>query len=194
MHKGSNYTAYFNFINSIHPLSEDDFKHLFSFSNPTRLKPKTIFVEIGQKPNRMYLLVKGVVRSFVIMENGNEITKSLFADMELCSPLTALIKNEPSKFIFESLTDCYVLELNYKKFIELCNENIEILKLYVKYLEKIFIKNEEKHLEVLSKNAKDRYLDLRNRYPKIDNLIPQYQIAAYLNITPVQLSRIRSEI
>ena len=49
-------------------------------------------------------------------------------------------------------------------------------------------------LDVLSKDARTRYLELRNLIPQIDNLIPQYQIASFLNITPVQLSRIRSEI
>ncbi|MGB6268061.1 MAG: hypothetical protein WBF67_03545 [Olleya sp.] len=43
-------------------------------------------------------------------------------------------------------------------------------------------------------NAKGRYLKLREKIPNIDNLIPQYQIAAYLSITPVQLSRIRAFI
>ena len=134
------------------------------------------------------------MRSFVILENGKEITKSLFSDMELCSSLTALIKQKPSKLVYETLTDCDILELNFNEFKELSNNNIEILKVYVNYLENLYSRNEDKHLDVLSKDAKTRYLELRKRIPEIENLIPQYQIAAFLNITPVQLSRIRSTI
>jgi hypothetical protein len=43
-------------------------------------------------------------------------------------------------------------------------------------------------------NATERYLSLRKQIPNIDNLIPQYQIATYLSITPVQLSRIRNNL
>ncbi len=190
----SNYKAYYNFIKSIYPLSQDNFELLLGYSKPNKLKPKTKLVELGKKPDTMYLLVSGVVRSFFILENGKEITKTLFADMELCSSLTALIKGEPSQIIYETLTDCLILELNYSKFKELCSTNMEILKLYTSYLEKLYTLNEEKHLEVLSKDGKERYLSLRERISNIDNLIPQYQIAAYLNITPVQLSRIRSQL
>jgi hypothetical protein len=69
---------------------------------------------------------------------------------------------------------------------------MDVLKLYVGYLEHVFSINEDRHLKILSKDAKERYLDLKKNIPDIDDLIPQYQIAAYLNITPVQLSRIRS--
>ena len=155
---------------------------------------RTKLVDSGKKSETMYLLVDGVVRSYIILESGKEVTKSLFTKMELCSPLTSLINQEPSKIIFETLSDCVLLELKYSAFKELCNSNMEILKLYVNYLENHFIRNEEKHLEVLSKGAKERCLVLRERIPAIDNLIPQYQIAAYLNITPVQLSRIRSRL
>jgi CRP-like cAMP-binding protein len=191
---GSNYTTYYNFIKSIYPLPKKDFELLLGHSKGRQLNAKTILVELGKNPDTMYLLVKGVVRSFFILENGKEITKTLFSDLELCSSFSALIKGKPSEIIYETLTECVILELNYHKFKELCTSNIEILNLYVNYLESHFIKNEEKHLEILSLSATERYLALRKRIPNIDNLIPQYQIAAYLNITPVQLSRIRSSL
>ena len=186
--------SYFNFIKSIYPLSKDDFELLLSHSKAKQLPSKTTLVKLGDKPDTMYLLVKGIVRSFFLLENGKEITKTLFSDMELCSSLSALINKEPSKIIYETLTECTLLELNFYKFKKLCVKNIELMSLYVNYLERQFMKNEKKHLEMLSKDAKERYLLLREKFQNIDNLIPQYQIASYLNITPVQLSRIRSQL
>jgi hypothetical protein len=43
-------------------------------------------------------------------------------------------------------------------------------------------------------DAKAQYLALLKKMPNIEELIPQYQIASYLSITPVQLSRIRRKI
>jgi hypothetical protein len=42
-------------------------------------------------------------------------------------------------------------------------------------------------------NSTERYIKLKKEIPDIENLIPQYHIASYLNITPTQLSRIRRE-
>jgi hypothetical protein len=43
-------------------------------------------------------------------------------------------------------------------------------------------------------NATESYIKLRKQIPDIDSLIPQYQIASYLSISPVQLSRIRKKL
>jgi hypothetical protein len=43
-------------------------------------------------------------------------------------------------------------------------------------------------------DASERYLKLQEEIPDIDNIMTQYHIAAYLNITPVQLSRIRKKL
>ena len=53
---------------------------------------------------------------------------------------------------------------------------------------------EKRIFDLSSLDAKQRYLKLRKFIPEIDALIPQYHIASYLNITPVQLSRIRKDI
>ena len=49
-------------------------------------------------------------------------------------------------------------------------------------------------MDHLCLNESERYEILKKRIPDIDNLIPQDQIASYLNITPVQLSRLRREM
>jgi hypothetical protein len=39
-----------------------------------------------------------------------------------------------------------------------------------------------------------RYLHLKNQYPNIENLIKLNDIASYINVTPIQLSRIRKTL
>jgi hypothetical protein len=56
------------------------------------------------------------------------------------------------------------------------------------------VEYEKRQLELISMDAKQRYLTLINEIPEIETLIPQYQIASYLSVTPVQLSRIRKKI
>ena len=53
------------------------------------------------------------------------------------------------------------------------------------------MREEEKILDLSMLNATQRYEKLKEKHPGIDNLINQYHIASYLNITPVQLSRVR---
>jgi CRP-like cAMP-binding protein len=45
----------------------------------------------------------------------------------------------------------------------------------------------------LSKSALERYQEFRTKYPRIEQRIPNHQIASFLGITPQSLSRIRRQ-
>ena len=68
------------------------------------------------------------------------------------------------------------------------------MKFHHKMLQFYFIGLENKVIELGSLTATERYLNFKKRFTTIENLIPQYQIASILGITPIQLSRIRKEI
>ena len=61
-------------------------------------------------------------------------------------------------------------------------------------MEDAYIKKEKRIFELSMLDATDRYLKIRKDLPNIEKQIPQYQIASFLNITPVQLSRIRKDL
>jgi len=43
-------------------------------------------------------------------------------------------------------------------------------------------------------DADKRYLIMRERFPTIETIVPQYHIASYLGISPTQLTRIRGKL
>jgi CRP-like cAMP-binding protein len=45
----------------------------------------------------------------------------------------------------------------------------------------------------LSKSALERYQEFLDRYPQLEQKIPNHQIASFLGITPQSLSRIRGQ-
>ena len=51
----------------------------------------------------------------------------------------------------------------------------------------------EKEVALASLKAKDRLVLLRKKYPNIENLIPHSDIASYLGITTISLSRLRTQ-
>ena len=95
---------------------------------------------------------------------------------------------------YNCLTDCEVYEANCEDFIELKSKSDTFEKIYDKILESVYIRSEKKIDELSLLNATDRYINLIRDLPEINNLLPQYQIANYLNITPVQLSRVRKNV
>lgn len=60
--------------------------------------------------------------------------------------------------------------------------------------EGLFIHKQQQQIDILTKTAKERYLELLQKQANILFRVPQKHIASYLGVTPQSLSRIRSEI
>lgn len=184
----------YTFLKSKFQVSKETFDILSSLSKRRKLRAGEDIVKQGRKSNKIAFLTKGVMRAFITLESGREITKNIFMPISFVGAFSSIIKDEPSILCYEALTDATVYEMDFHKFLEVSKTNIHISNLYNRILEYVFILYERKHLDTMAFNATERYMALKRNIPNIDSLIPQYQIASYLNISPVQLSRIRKTI
>lgn len=182
------------FINQIQPLSEEASTLFKSVMHEKNYLKGEEFVSIGEIPTKFYVLKKGVARAFVTDDKGKEHIRTLFVPITTSGSLTALVKKQPSASTYDCLTDCEFLEGDYFKFLELTKMNHELALFHSKVLENVFLNVVKRINELTTLNATERYLKLKNDIPEVENLIQQYHIASYLNITAVQLSRIRKDL
>ncbi len=150
--------------------------------------------KLGKIPSKLYLVISGAIRCYITSESGKEHNKNFFFPFSFAGSLTALINKEPAKIVYETLSECKLYEIDFYEFMKLAKTDNNISNLYARLLEQVFIKNEKRQLELISMDASERYQRLKEDMPNIDKLIPQYHIASYLSITPVQLSRIRKKL
>lgn len=184
----------FDYVNSFNNVPESVFNKLYDEAKHVKLKSNVKLLRQGKIPEKLYLIVKGVVRAYLVLDNGKEVTTRLFNPYMFFASFKALLNRKPSRIIYETLTDCEILELDFNVFSELSKKHLEVMGLYAKVLEDTIIRSEARFIELSSTDATKRYLQLRKRIPDLDNIIPQYQIAACIGITPVQLSRIRAKL
>ena len=184
----------FSFLNSIADISEDSFERLKAFSVFKRIPAGTQIIKQNEIPTKIYMLVSGNIRCYLSTESGKEFNKSFYLPISFVGSLTALMKKKPSLFVFETLTDCKLYEIDYYKLMSECKSNPKLNDLYTRILEALYVKYEKRLVELISLDASERYLALRKQIPNVDSIIPQYHIASYLGITAVQLSRIRKKI
>jgi CRP-like cAMP-binding protein len=173
--------------------SKDFVEKLTNILKTTSYKKNESIVKLGDNSSKFYILKEGIVRSYIIGPKGKEHIKILHKGICVFAPLTDLIKKQPSTLIFDCLTDCEILEGNFYELFTPKNLNLEFSSFYIKVLERIYTTSENKIYDLSILNATERYIKLRREIPNIENLIQQYHIASYLNITPTQLSRIRKE-
>ncbi len=184
----------FDFLKSKFHISKETFLILSSMASKRKLTVGEGIVKQGGKSNKIAFLTSGLMRAFSILESGKQITKNIFSPISFVGAFSSIIKDEPSLLCYEALVDSVVYEINFSEFLKISKTNIDISNLYNRILEYVFIMYERKQMEAMALNGTERYQSLKIQIPNIDNLIPQYQIASYLNISPEQLSRIRKEL
>ncbi|WP_348706008.1 Crp/Fnr family transcriptional regulator [Tenacibaculum sp. 190524A02b] len=156
--------------------------------------PQEYLVKINEYTSDFYIIKEGIVRSFLLTDKGKDTTTSLFLPGEISGAILSMVRNAPSDINYQALTNVKVYKANFHELKKRTLSSHKLATFYVKLLEKVYIMLEKIIFDISTLDATERYLELREAIPNIDNIIAQKYIASYLNITPVQLSRIRKSL
>jgi len=187
------YQAIYDQLSKIHPITTEawnDFSKLFIEAS---LEKNEFLVRNGERCQFAYLLLSGVVRVYYNKE-GNEYNKTFFMPGSFPTTLTALLADEPTRLNFQALLPCTLLKFSYNAFRDLFNKHRCLESLMLAILEREWVIKERHDIQMVTNDGATNYLIFRQEYPGLENLIPQYHIASYLGITPIQLSRIRAQL
>ena len=183
--------SFLEHINNIYPITAMAGTALQELCEPVSLEKHESLVNQGAIVDYAYYLREGVVRVYYNNE-GNEYNKTFFVPGMFPTPLTALISGEPSELDFQALLPCRLIRFSFKEFRSLFGEHRCLESLLLRILEQQWIKKERHDIRMVTNDATANYLIFREEYKGLENRIPQYHIASYLGITPIQLSRIRA--
>jgi CRP-like cAMP-binding protein len=186
-----NTTLFFNKIRSYHPISAEAEMAWTKLLQEKSYKKGEKFISEGQKPKKVAFVVKGLFSQYYIADNGDTIIKYFFPEERLAASVSAMLNNTASIFTITAIEDTAVLEYDFFEFKKLFAAHPDIASFYIKYIELHWI-IEKEPLEISFRNdtAKKRYDEFLNKYPKLVKRLKKHHIAAFLGITPTQLSRI----
>ena len=153
-----------------------------------------VFIDRGKKNNKEYFVYEGVCRSFLLSPEGEEVTISFFLEGGVLSPNITRTANQISHLNFQALTKMTVASLNADKFQQLMINHLDIRGFGNGVLQNELLAKVEKEIALASLTAKERLILFREKYHFLENLISHADIASYLGITNISLSRLRREL
>lgn len=139
----------------------------------------------------IYIIEKGIVRQFYY-KDGRDVSEHFSCEGDLVFSIESLFLKEPTTLLMEALEASVIYQLNYSKFQQLCDQNIDINMLYRRIVESDLIVSQRKADLWRFENARERYLRFCKEYPEVVHRAPVAHIATYLLMTPETLSRVRS--
>ena len=158
-----------------------------------RLVKDFVIDKQGSVSKAVYYLNKGIFSMEYNKSSNIYIRDFIFANSPaLVYP--SFFLNEPSRYSIRALTDCVVWELSKENF-EIGKKKIPNLRIIAFKITNLFHQNIEKRFEsLITQTPEERYIDLVKNHYEIINSIKLKDIASYLGINAVTLSRIRSRI
>jgi len=150
-----------------------------------------LLIQPGKTCSFIGLVSSGILRSYII-KNGNEFNIDFYLPKTFISSYTSFITQTATKGYIQSLSKSTIYMLSKSDYQKLLNTDSDFYKLSKLISETLFIRKCKRETTLLMDSAQERYAFLLKNYPKIEQLIPQYQIASYLGIKPESLSRIKS--
>lgn len=149
----------------------------------------------GDKRTDVFYIRKGLVRSYLIKENGEEVTFQLFAEKQIFANAHAILFHEASKFTFEALETTKVYYADLEKLQAIGVANSEVLNTNSGFFGRQILKQAFQRIDsFVFLSPEKRYLKYLEDHPNIVSRAPDKYIANVLGITPVSLSRIRNRI
>jgi len=148
---------------------------------------------IGQPITEHYYVTKGLVRLFYLTPEGKELNKAFYGENHIVGNLSAVILNENSRFAVETLEPCTLVKLPMDRLQECYKNSAPWQSLFNYGCQMMLIRNERREAELLTMNARQRFLQFTRNFPEYLERIPQYHIASYLGITPEALSKYKKQ-
>jgi CRP-like cAMP-binding protein len=177
-------------------LTDESFKALSKLVIKKNYHKKDFLIKDKKDFNKFFILTDGIARSATLDDDGKKRTRDIFQPPWIFTSLKNNIQKDDFFFSieFDCLTDVIVYEGDFLKLKEILPKYPDLVQLYIRCLETTLLKFIDNAAMFAHLDATERYLSLKKKIPNIENLIQLNHIANYLNITPVQFSRIRKKI
>ena len=172
-------------------ISEDAIEKAISFSRFKIYSKGEVIARTGDKATSAGFVISGVVRSYYVDNDGNDITQYFAPEGSWCVD-SGMVGFEEMQANWEAIEDVTVMLFDVADMRALIYSDEQLKNVWIMALEsgmryKIYREN-----GFLVESATERYVAFRKRYPQLADRVPLRYIATYLGITPESLSRIRS--
>lgn len=133
----------------------------------------------------------GLLRFYYPSDGGKESNKAFAAEGEFAGALGAAALDLPPLYGVEALEPSVVLAAPCAALAELMDRDRALDRFGRRLAETILARKERRTRALMQQSAAERYADFVRSRPDLVQRVPQYEVASYLGVTDVHLSRVR---
>ncbi len=168
------------------PTSKDEVRLKQLFKREEFKRKETLF-QSGDSNTKHYFIEKGLVRLYIIDQNGREFNVEFAKENQILGDLTS---PEPTNFNLESIEPTIAYSIRDEAIKNILNDiNLKNEINSSDIIHKSYIKLQKRLVNMLVNSAETNYAEFREKNPDLVQRLPQYHIAAYLGVSAEFLSK-----
>ena len=186
---------YLKSVRLISPALTDDELALFeSKLTFQELKKKEIFLQSGKVQQAIGFIAAGLVRSFYMDNNGNEITVGFYKEGDFVTHYPAFITRQPSLYTIQCLEPANMVCFSYENQQWIYQQSASFER-YGRLIAEEILKRQQARIEsFIFETAEQRYLNFIEKDAGLFNRVSLSHLCSFLGIERQSLTRIRQKL
>jgi len=151
----------------------------------------TRVIEQGEVCRDIYFIRSGLIKMSYLTLEGKEFIKSFIQEGGFFGSLHSQLTGGGSTFSVVALESLTVERMPYSVLEELLENNPHLQFHFMRFFQQLALKKELREYELLCLSAQQRYAKLCEEQAGLVQRVKQAELALYLGITPIALSRLK---
>jgi CRP-like cAMP-binding protein len=179
-------------LEKLGPLPKKEFAYLEARLRLSRPRRGQFLTRAGEVAEHVGFVISGLFRKVHVTARGKAIVRGFGGPGAVVGAYVSLLTGEPSYLSVEALCDSELLVLPWSELNALYARHSCFQTIGRRLTELTLLEREARAHELLTLSASERYTRFRETHRELLPQLRSYDIASYLGITPVSLSRLRA--
>lgn len=181
-----------DYLQQLVAVNEEQTAEFIHHFKPFKAKRRQLIIQPGFVARHRFFVVKGALRAYVIGDQGQEHTIQLAIENWWISDYNSYIHQQPATMFVMAMEDCELLQISYEDEWKLKQSSHQFETFFRIIAERSTAFMQRRIISNLTRSAEERYDHFVEKYPLLNERMPQYVIASYLGMSTEFLSKIRN--
>lgn len=151
-----------------------------------------MLVTQGSEDMEQFFILEGILKRVVGNSDGKEMILRLAAETDMDTSYAAWRLDTPTPYSIVALTNCRVARLPMEAWVEFLSHHSEVKEVFEYEVMRLMSEVMAHTITLHLLDAPGRLARFERKHPELIDRIPKKELAAYLNITPETLSRVKT--
>ena len=189
-----------NYVESHISINEEEWQTVTALFHKKKYAKGDALFSAGEVCQKLHYISSGVVRVYSLNTEGKDLTMMVNYNKDgytldpFSADIVSYLTQTESTFFAEALDDCIVYEADLKALDVLYATSLKWMTLSRNILNTQLITVVQRTQMMQRLTAKEKYELMKKIAPVYEEVLPDYQYATVLGITPQSLSRIKNSL